>query len=142
MRQIFINLPVSNLKKSMAFFTQLGFKFDPRFTDENAACLIVEENIHVMLLVESYFRSFSYKETCGTNAAEVLLAIDAPNRAKVDELVAKAVSAGGATYNEPKDHGFMYQHRFRDLDGHTWEVAYMDMAAFQAMSAQAGAPAQ
>lgn len=128
--QIFVNLPVKNLKRSIEFFTKLGYKFDPQFTDENATCMVVGENIFVMLLVESFFQSFTKKAVCdATKSTEVLLGLSAESRAKVDELVAKAVAAGGTTPSEPKNHGFMYQHGFQDLDGHLWELFYMEPSA-------------
>ena len=130
--QIYVNLPVKNLDKSVAFFTALGFKFNPQFTDENATCMIVSENnIYVMLLVESYFKTFTPKSIADAKkSTEVLLCLSCDSRAEVDELVSKAVAAGGSTPNAAKDHGFMYQHGFEDLDGHLWELAYMDMSAF------------
>ena len=125
--QIFVNLPVKDLKRSVAFFTKLGYTFDPQFTDDNATCMIVGDNIFVMLLVESFFKTFTPKAVCdATRSTEVLLALSADGRAAVDALVAKAVAAGGTTPTEPKDHGFMYQHGYQDLDGHLWEVFYMD----------------
>jgi uncharacterized protein len=106
--QIFVNLPVKDLNKSVDFFTQLGYKFNPQFTDENDTCMIVAENIFVMLLVEKYFKTFAPKEICDTTkSAEVLVALSFESRAEVDEIVAKAIAAGGTTYNEPKDHSFM-----------------------------------
>jgi uncharacterized protein len=129
--QIYVNLPVKNLDKSVAFFTALGFKFNPQFTDENATCMIVSENIYVMLLVESYFKTFTPKPISDAKkTTEVLLCLSCDSRAEVDAQVAKAVAAGGSTPNTAKDHGFMYQHGFEDLDGHLWELAYMDMSAF------------
>ncbi len=125
--QIFVNLPVKNLEKSVQFFTKLGYTFDPQCTDENASCMIVGENIFVMLLMESFFKTFTRKAVCdATNSTEVLMGLSAESRAKVDEIVAKAVAAGGTTPIEPKDHGFMYQHGYQDLDGHLWELFYMD----------------
>src|SRR5687768_10152807 len=121
--QIFVNLPVKDLKRSVAFFTKLGYTFDPQFTDDNATCMIVGDNIFVMLLVESFFKTFTTKAICdATRSTEVLLALSAESRAKVDDLVAKAAAAGGTTPTEPKDHGFMYQHGYQDLDGHVWEL--------------------
>ncbi|RST50757.1 VOC family protein [Variovorax sp. MHTC-1] len=129
--QIYVNLPVKNLDKSVAFFTALGFKFNPQFTDENATCMIVGENIYVMLLVESYFKTFTPKTIADAKkSTEVLLCLSCDSRAEVDAQVAKAVAAGGGTPNKAQDHGFMYQHGFEDLDGHLWELAYMDMSAF------------
>jgi uncharacterized protein len=125
--QIFVNLPVTDLKKSVAFFTKLGFTFDPKFTDENATCMIVGENIFVMLLVESYFKTFTDKEICDARkSTEVLVCLSSESRGKVDELVSKAVAAGGMAHRKSQDHGFMYQHGFEDLDGHIWELVYME----------------
>ena len=125
--QIYVNLPVKDLKKSVDFFTKLGYSFNPQFTDENATCMIVGENIFVMLLVESFFKTFTKKSLCdATKSTEVLVCLSADSRAKVNELVAIAVAAGGTTPMESKDHGFMYQHGFQDLDGHLWELVYME----------------
>jgi uncharacterized protein len=126
-RQIFVNLPVKDLGKSIEFFTKLGFTFNPQFTDENATCMIVGENIFTMLLVENYFKTFTPKEICDTSKnAEVLVALSFESRADVDEIVTKAIAAGGTTYKEPQDLGFMYQHGFQDLDGHIWEIFFME----------------
>jgi predicted lactoylglutathione lyase len=127
--QIFVNLPVKDLKKSVAFFTRLGYTFDPRFTDENATGMIVGENIFVMLLVESFFKAFTKKALCdATKSTEVIVCVSVDSRAKVDALVAAAVAAGGTTPMPSKDHGFMYQHGFQDLDGHLWELVHMTSA--------------
>lgn len=126
-RKIFVNLPVKNLAKSIEFFTKLGFKFDPKFTDENATCMIISENIFVMLLLEERFMDFTNKRIADAKeTTEVLLAIDAKSREAVDAMVQMAVNAGGNTYMEPEDHGWMYSNNFEDLDGHQWEVFYMD----------------
>ena len=126
-KNIYVNLPVKDLKRTVAFFTQLGFKFNPQFTDENATCMIISDNIFVMLLVESRFRDFTKKEICDAKkSTEVLIALDTDSKEKVDEMIKKAVAAGGSTYMGPQDHGWMYQHSFADLDGHQWEVLYMD----------------
>jgi uncharacterized protein len=128
--QIFVNLPVKDLNKSMEFFTKLGYEFNQQFTDENATCMIVSENIFVMLLVEKFFKTFTPKEICDTSkCSEVLVALSFEGRAAVDEMVAKATAAGGTTYKEPQDHGFMYQHGFQDLDGHIWEIFFMEESA-------------
>ena len=128
--KIFVNLPVNNLNRSVEFFTKLGFSFDKQFTDETATCMIVSENIFVMLLTEEKFRTFTPKEICDAKKyTEVLVCLSLESRAQVDEMVRKAVAAGGATYNEPQDHGFMYGHGFQDLDGHIWELIYMDPTA-------------
>ncbi len=131
--QIFVNLPVKNLDASIAFFTKLGFSFNPKFTDENATCMIVGEDSFVMLLVESFFKTFTHKSLVdATKSTEVLVALSCDSRAKVDKMVADAVTAGATTPMESKDHGFMYQHGFQDLDGHLWEVFYMDVDAVSA----------
>ncbi len=128
--QIFVNLPVKDLNKSVEFFTKLGYEFNPQFTDENATCMIVDKNIFVMLLVEKYFKTFMPKEICDTTkSAEVLVALSFASRAEVDAIVAKAIAAGGTTYKEPQDLGFMYQHGFQDLDGHIWEIFFMEESA-------------
>lgn len=125
--QIFVNLPVANLQKSIEFFTQVGFTFNPQFTDDKSTCMIIGENIFAMLLVRERFQDFTKKEISDAHkTTEVLLAIDAPSREAVDDMVRKAVAAGGVTYMNPQDHGWMYQHSFADLDGHQWEVCFMD----------------
>jgi predicted lactoylglutathione lyase len=125
--QIFVNLPVKNLSGSMEFFRKLGFTFNSQFTDETAACMVVAENIFVMLLTEEKFKAFTPKEICdATKSTEVLVCLSCVSREKVDDIVRKAVAAGGSTYNEPQDHGFMYGHGFQDLDGHIWEVIFME----------------
>lgn len=125
--KIFVNLPVKNLNKSIEFFTKLGFTFNQQFTDETATCMIVTDDIFVMLLTEDKFKSFTPKEICDTKKyTEVLVCLSLESRKQVDEIVQKAVSAGGTTYNEALDHGFMYSHGFQDLDGHIWELIYME----------------
>ena len=129
---IFVNLPVKDLDRSVDFFTRLGYTFNPQFTDESATCMIVSDTIYVMLLTEEYFRTFMPKEVCDTSRyAEVLVALSAESREAVDETVRKAVAAGGSTYAEPQDHGFMYQHGFQDPDGHIWELVWMDPSAVE-----------
>ncbi len=126
-RKIFVNLPVRDLPASVAFFTQLGFSFDPKFTDATATCMIVSGDIFVMLLTREKFKMFTPKAIAdATKSSEVLLALSCESRREVDDMVRKAVAAGGATYNEPQDHGFMYAHGFQDLDGHIWELIYME----------------
>ena len=128
--QIYVNLPVKDLERSKAFFTSLGYNFNPQFTDDNAACMVVAEGIYVMLLVEKFFQSFTRKPVAdATKSTEVLVCLSCDSRVKVDALVAKAVVAGGAAPREPQDHGFMYQHGFEDLDGHVWELIYMEEGA-------------
>ena len=128
--KIFVNLPVSDLNNSVQFFTELGFNFDPQFTDETATCMIVSDDIFVMLLTHDRFRTFTPKEICdATKSTEVLVCLACESRERVDEIVRKAVAAGGTTYNDPQDHGFMYGHGFQDLDGHIWELVYMNPSA-------------
>lgn len=126
-KQIFVNLPVADLKASIAFFTRLGFTFNPQFTDETGTCMIVGENIFAMLLTRERFAGFAPHPPADARAAtEVLLALQLGSREAVDAMVREAVAAGGNTYSAPLDHGFMYQHGFQDLDGHVWEVFQMN----------------
>ena len=128
--KIFVNLPVKNLKKSMEFFTKLGYSFNPQFTDKTAACMIVSEDIYVMLLTKAKFREFIPKGICNAKkSTEVLLCLSCESREKVDEMVRKAIAAGGTTYAQFKDYGFMYQHGFQDPDGHIWELIHMEPSA-------------
>jgi uncharacterized protein len=128
--KIFVNLPIKDLKKSLEFFTRLDFKFNPQFTDKTAACMMVGEDIFVMLLTQDKFKTFTPKEICdATKSTEVLVCLAVESRARVDDMVHKAVVAGGTTYNDPQDHGFMYGHGFQDLDGHIWEIIYMEPSA-------------
>ncbi|MEJ7738430.1 MAG: VOC family protein [Chitinophagaceae bacterium] len=128
--KIFVNLPVKNLDKSVEFFTKLGFTFNPQFTNEKATCMIIGEDIFVMLLVEDFFKTFTKKQIVdATTSTESIICLSADSREQVDELVNKALQAGGTTPNEKQDQGFMYGHGFQDLDGHLWEVMYMDMSA-------------
>ncbi|GMU24764.1 MAG: glyoxalase [Phycisphaerae bacterium] len=131
-KQIFVNLPVKDLKQSMRFYAALGFENNPQFTDETAACMIVSDTIYVMLLTHDKFKQFTPKPICDATAGtEVLLALSRESRAQVEDLVRTAVAAGGSHYAEPKDYGFMYQHGFQDPDGHIWEIFYMDPAALK-----------
>lgn len=130
--KIFVNLPVNDLQKSIGFFTKLGYTFNPQFTDETATCMIISEDIYAMLLTHAKFQGFTPKAICdATKSSEVLICLSCESRAHVDELVGKAVAAGGTTYAEPKDYGFMYQHGYQDLDGHLWELIWMDPSAVQ-----------
>ncbi len=125
--KIFVNLPVKDLQKSIEFFTHLGFTFNPQFTDETATCMIIGENIFAMLMVDTRFQEFTKKAVADAHkTTEVIIAIDAENREAVDDMVRKAVEAGGTLYAEVIDYGWMYYHSFADLDGHQWEVVYMD----------------
>jgi len=129
-RKIFVNLPVKDLTKSITFFTQLGFTFNAQFTDETATCMIVDENIFVMLLTEQRFKDFTKKTISdATKSTEVLVSLTADSRAAVSEMIKKATAAGGTVYSEAQDHGWMYIHSFADLDGHQWEFFYMDESA-------------
>jgi predicted lactoylglutathione lyase len=130
--KIFVNLPVKSLKRSVDFFTRLDFTFNPQFTDETATCMIVSQDIFVMLLTEDKFRQFTPKPICdASKSTEVLVCLSCSTRDKVDEMVRKAVDAGGSTYNKPQDHGFMYAHGFQDPDGHIWELMFMEPGAIQ-----------
>jgi len=125
--KIFVNLPVKDLKRSMEFFTKLGYKFNPQFTDETAACMIISEDIYVMLLTKAKFKEFTPKAICNAmKSTEVLVCLSCESRDKVNDMVSKAVAAGGTTYAQSKDYGFMVQHGFQDLDGHIWELIYME----------------
>lgn len=126
-RKIFVNLPVQDLDKSVAFFTELGFTFNPQFTDDQATCMILSDEAFVMLLVASRFKDFIKKDICdSTSHAEAIFALSADSKAEVDDMVEKALAAGGAPSNDKMDLGFMYGWSFQDLDGHLWEVMYMD----------------
>lgn len=125
--QIFVNLPVKNLNQSIAFFTKLGFQFNPQFTDETATCMIVSDVIFVMLLTEAKFKEFTPNAICdATRSNEALVCLSLPSRGAVDDMVRNAIAAGGKTFADPKDYGFMYQHSFQDPDGHVWELIHMD----------------
>lgn len=125
-KEIYVNLPVFNLKKSMSFFSKLGFEFNKQFTDDNAACMIVGPNIYVMLLVEEFFQTFTTKKIIDAKeGTEVNICISVESREKVDEMVKRAL-ASGAKPGKSADHGFMYFNGFEDLDGHNWEVMHMN----------------
>ncbi|PIF45930.1 hypothetical protein CLU96_2946 [Chryseobacterium sp. 52] len=126
--RVFINLPVKDLDKSVSFFTALGYSFNPQFTDEKATCMIISDNIFAMLLTEPYFKTYTKKQICDAKTStEVLIALDTNSREEVQQMVAKAQELGATIYTEPQDHGWMYQHSFADLDGHQWELVYMDV---------------
>lgn len=128
--QIFVNLPVKNLEKTKEFFGKLGYTFNPQFTDENAASMVISDTIYVMLLTEPFFQGFIKKKIADAmQTAEAIICLSCDSRAEVDEIVRKAVAAGATVPNEPQDHGWMYGHGFQDIDGHLWEFAYMDMSA-------------
>jgi predicted lactoylglutathione lyase len=131
-RKIFVNLPVQNLDKSVDFFTRLGFEFNPQFTDENATCMVLSEDGYVMLLVEEFFKTFTKKDLADTTTTvEAILALSADSREDVDEFADKALAAGAQPANEPSDQGFMYGRSFYDLDGHMWEIFWMDPSTTQ-----------
>jgi hypothetical protein len=144
-RMMFVNLPVKDLDGSVDFFTKLGFTFDARFTDETATAMIVNEQAVVMLLVESKFKEFTKKELVdATGQTEAILALSAESREDVDGFAGTALEAGGSPANEPLEMGFMYGRSFQDLDGHLWEIFWMDPSALEQAGAaeQAGAIAQ
>jgi uncharacterized protein len=125
-KQIYVNLPCKNLARSVAFFKALGFEFNAKFTNDQGACMIVGENIYTMLLAQDFFKTFTAKPIAdASRGTEVIVCISCDSRAEVDDLVRKAVAAGGAAPRTAMDHGFMYQHGFEDLDGHIWELAHM-----------------
>lgn len=131
-QQIYVNLPVKDLARSRAFFARLGFDFNPQFSDDTAACMVVAENIFVMLLTEAKFQGFTPKPICDARqATEVLVCLSAESRERIDDMVRAAVAAGGSTYSEAQDHGFMYGHGFQDLDGHIWELVHLSAAPEQ-----------
>ncbi len=126
-QKIFINLPVQDLAASRRFFDALGYRFNPAFTDENAACMVVSETIFVMLLTTSFFQQFSAKPVADAHAGtEVITCLSAHSRDAVDAMLEKALAAGAQEPQPARDHGFMYQRGFQDLDGHLWEVAWME----------------
>jgi uncharacterized protein len=130
--KIFVNLPVKDLNKTIEFFTKLGFKFNPQFTDENATCMIVGDDIFVMLLVEKFFKTFTKKEISDTSKnTEVIVALSVEGRENVDQMINKAIEYGGRESREPQDHGWMYGRSFEDIDGHLWEIIYMDESALK-----------
>lgn len=130
--QIFVNLPVKNLDKSMTFFKSLGFKFNSKFTDKTAACMIISDDIYAMLLTHAKFKEFTSKPIADARkSTEVLIALSVDSKPQVKKLVEKAVAAGGKEPREPQDHGFMIDRAFEDLDGHIWEVFWMDPKAIK-----------
>jgi predicted lactoylglutathione lyase len=141
-RQLFVNLAVDDLERSVAFFTALGFSFDPRLTDETATCMIVGENAYVMLLTKPKFEEFTTKPLAdATGQTEVLVAVSAASREGVDEVAEAALASGGSVAADPLDYGFMYSRSFQDPDGHHWEVVWMDEKAAEEAAQEAGAAA-
>ena len=128
--KIFVNLPVKDLGRSMDFFTNLGYSFNKQFTDENAACLVISDDIYAMLLVEPFFKTFTKKDISdATKTTEAIIALGLDSRTQVDDLADKALAAGGSASNDTNDQGFMYTRSFSDPDGHLWELFYMDPAS-------------
>ena len=126
---IFVNLPVLDLKRSMDFWTALGYTFNEQFTNENAASLVIDEDhIYAMLLVPDFFKTFTKKEIADSSTVETIIALSAESRSDVDTLVDNALANGGSTAEEPQDYGYMYSRSFLDPDGHQWEVVYMDLS--------------
>jgi uncharacterized protein len=131
-RKIFVNVAVRDLKRAKAFFSALGFDFDPKFTDDNGACMVVSNEGYVMLLTEPFFKTFTTREICDSSRqTEALVALSCESRIGVDELVNKAIASGARDAMPAQDHGFMYARSFYDLDGHHWEVFWMDPKAVQ-----------
>jgi len=125
--KIFVNLPVKDLKRSMSFFKELGFQFNQQFTDETAACMVIADDIYAMLLTHAKFKTFTKKEIVDTSRfTEVLTALSCDSRAKVDDLLETALKSGAIESGRLQDYGFMYGRSFDDLDGHTWEIFWMD----------------
>ena len=125
-RQLFTNLPVKALDRSVKFFTALGFEFNPQFTDENATCMVIGSDCYAMLLVEKFFSTFTSKQIIDTGTGvEVINAIGLDSREEVDAMADKALASGGSAFADPKDYGFMYQRSFQDPDGHLWEIFHM-----------------
>jgi len=136
-KMIFVNLPVADLPSARAFYEAIGFTNNPQFTDETAACMVLTDVIHVMLLTHEKFAQFTPKSIADAKtASEVLICISEDSREGVDEITDKALAAGGREPREKQDYGFMYGRSFEDLDGHIWEPMYMDMEAFTAASSQ------
>lgn len=129
-KQIFVNLPVKDLQKTKEFWEALGFTFNPQFTDETAASLVLGENIYAMLLTEDSMKRFTKKQIADANqVTEVINAVSVESRAKVDEIVSAAITAGARPSGDPTDYGWMYTKSFEDLDGHQWEILYIDETA-------------
>ncbi len=126
-QQIFVNLPVKDINRSVEFFTKLGYSFNPRYTNDSGVCMIITEDILVMLLTDKFFQTFTKKDICdATKSTEAIICLSAESRDEVDEMISKAIAAGGTAPNDKQEHGFMYGHGFNDLDGHMWEYAWMD----------------
>ena len=130
--KIFVNLAVKDLDRSIAFFKRLGFTFDPQFTDRTAACMVITDDVYAMLLTHPKFKEFTNKDIADAHkTTEVLTCLSFDSRDKVDEVVDTAVAAGGTEAREAQDYGFMYGRSFNDLDGHIWEIIWMDPSHIQ-----------
>lgn len=130
--KIFVNLAVKHLERSKEFFIALGYTFNPKFTDDKAACLVISDDIYAMLLREKFFKTFTKKELVDAHhSTEALLALSMDSKAKVDEMFDLAISAGGRQSRPHEDLGFMYSKAFEDLDGHIWELFWMDPASYE-----------
>jgi predicted lactoylglutathione lyase len=139
--QIYVNLPVKNLDNTVEFFTALGFSFNPDYTDENATCMIINDDAYVMLLVEGFFKTFTSKDIVdSTGSTEAIMAFSVDSREGVDDMYQKAIAAGGKESQPLQDYGFMYSHSFQDVDGHLWEVMWMDPAGPPADSGATATP--
>ncbi|PVE25060.1 hypothetical protein DC522_07540 [Microvirga sp. KLBC 81] len=124
--KIYVNLPVKDLQRSVRFFKAMGFGLNPEFSDESAACIVIADNIFAMLLTEAKFREFARKPVAdASRMAEMLTSLSVESRARVNQLVDRALAQGGREVREPEDHGFMFGRSFSDLDGHIWEIIYM-----------------
>ena len=133
--KIFLNLPVKDLEKSIQFFTQLGFSFNPKFTNDQGTCMIIGDKSFAMLLTEEFYKTFTNKAICdASKSSEVLISISVESREKADDIIAKVLKAGGSEYMEAKDYGWMYQRSFLNLDNHHWEVFFMDESQMPQMS--------
>ena len=125
--KIFVNLAVKDLNKSVEFFKKLGYSFNQQFTDETASCMVISEHIYAMLLTEAKFKEFTPKQIAdASKTTEVLTCLSAESKDAVNQLVDKALAAGGTETRPPQDYGFMFVRSFNDLDGHIWEIAWMD----------------
>lgn len=132
--KLFVNMPVKNLPKSIEFFTRMGYTFNPKFTNEQGGCMVISEHIYAMLLTEPFFKGFTRKEVCDTSKfTEAIIALSCDSKDEVNQLVNKAVAAGATTPIDAVAHGdYMYQWGFCDLDGHQWELFFMDESKFPA----------
>lgn len=127
--QVYINLPVKNIQQTKDFWTKLGFSIDEKFSDENAVCVVLQQdNTYVMFLTEAYFQTFSERPVPKGDTTQVLVAIGLNSREEVDDVVNKAVANGATQHEEAQDYGWMYQNSFWDINGHGWNVTFADMS--------------